>query len=316
MDQHEYDDHGRLLQSTEGQEGALTEIRYSYDDAGRLIQKRSTVPGSSSPTITQYEYDSAGRLFSETSNARPGDPIQFTYDALGRKTKIIHADPNAPDRSNMAMGTGAMLASAQKGLLTPPGGRTEITYDEHDRPITATMYAANGTAASRITATYTPEGQLQDQSYTLESFSGNIPADQLKQLLEKTGASREQFEAEAKAQLREALGGNTEFSGVSYRYDSSGRVIEEHNRMPQGASDQVQKTTYNDHGDLEEVQVIDKRPAAPGTASTAVEVVETTTRYAYVYDSFGNWTEETVTTQTGAEAPQVTSTTTRKLTYF
>ena len=307
----EYDDQGRLLKTTQGQENALTEVTYSYDNVGRLRVKSTKKPGSANPEMTKYEYDDDGRLVREGIAGTVIGPIQYRYDALGRKTQIIPSDPNAPDRNTYAIGMGAMFAGASSGALSPPGGRTELTFDDQDRVLAAAFYAADGTLTSRVTAAYTTDGYIQDQHFYLENILPQFPPEQLKKVIEESGATREQLDSKMMLELEKLLGKEHEFGGSSFKYDSSGRVIEERNTMAGGVSDQVRKTTYNDRGDIEEIHITDSRSE---TREAPASKVESVSRYTYVYDSFGNWTEQKSVTQAGDSTSTVTVT--RKLTYF
>ena len=109
------------------------------------------------------------------------------------------------------------------------------------------------------------------------------------------------------------LSGRSGITGISYAYDARGRVTQMRNCN--FAVDRVTTTTYNEHGDKsEERSTVTGNKAVPiGTAYSIdengnlipdkrnTELTESPdlsgeeeVRYAYQYDSCGNWTQLTV----------------------
>jgi hypothetical protein len=123
----------------------------------------------------------------------------------------------------------------------------------------------------------------------------------------ESGASEE-----LKKQLIQLLGAQREMSRNSYIYDAEGRVAEKHFRL--GASQEmITKITYNDHGDKmgeRTATVGDLNPAKSAEASEISSIAqaspsseESEARYSYQYDSFGNWTEQTISSRSRPDEP-------------
>jgi hypothetical protein len=100
-------------------------------------------------------------------------------------------------------------------------------------------------------------------------------------------------------------------------------------RRDHGASqDTVAKFSYNDHGDVsDEVETTSANPnrsnggdtAKPSSspADSASSRSESNVRFRYQYDTFGNWIEQTVSSQSGASEPVKSPTITRRtITYY
>ncbi|WP_180936505.1 RHS repeat-associated core domain-containing protein [Nocardioides ungokensis] len=71
-----YDEACQLIEARSG--GAA--VRWRYDTAGRLVSE------SSDATTTEHTYDAAGQLVSSTGAG--GQTLAYTYDPLGRRTRV------------------------------------------------------------------------------------------------------------------------------------------------------------------------------------------------------------------------------------
>ena len=121
-----------------------------------------------------------------------------------------------------------------------------------------------------------------------------------------------QLEAMNKA-MKQMMGGRNG-TGTSYAYDDQGRITEIHERN--FAFDKVTKTSYNEHGDKsaqvetmannstapagvafsmrEDGTIVQSDPAAKPTEFPVEMFDGHKVQYAYQYDSYGNWTQQTV----------------------
>ncbi len=117
---------------------------------------------------------------------------------------------------------------------------------------------------------------------------------------------------------------------ISYAHDAQGRVTERH-RISGGFGEQVTLTTYNDHGDKaseRETRVRMSADTGPWNLTEAGAVVpagkpnppqpplSSERQYAYQYDQYGNWTEQTIVSRFQPDgAFQPGTVIRRKLTY-
>ncbi len=88
-----YDEHGRLLQSTDAN-GLVTTLK--YDSRNRLIEQKA------GGEITAYGYDGAGNL--ETLSLPDGTQISYTYDAAQRLTQVADSLGNSVTYTLDALG--------------------------------------------------------------------------------------------------------------------------------------------------------------------------------------------------------------------
>jgi hypothetical protein len=123
-------------------------------------------------------------------------------------------------------------------------------------------------------------------------------------------------------------------TGISYAYDAQGRVTEMRDRS--SWFDKVTRTIYNEHGDKsleretmtgnsavpvgvpysmdENGTLIPSNPAAKPTELPDWLFGEKEVRCAYQYDSYGNWTQQTVNHSSSPDKPSYVCH--RKLTYY
>ncbi len=117
---------------------------------------------------------------------------------------------------------------------------------------------------------------------------------------------------------------------ISYSYDAQGRVTERH-RSGGVLGEQVTITAYNDHGDkASERETIVMRPdtgpwslteagafVPSGSPNPPQPPLSSETQYAYQYDQYGNWTEQTIVSRTQPnEAFRPGTVIRRKLSYY
>jgi hypothetical protein len=123
-------------------------------------------------------------------------------------------------------------------------------------------------------------------------------------------------------QLTKLLGEQRNFTRITYTYDADGRVIEKHHHYTGYSIESTTKIVYNDHSDkLEEHEFMTGDPNPPrkvqsGEVSSAPPFPpqESEVRYSYKYDSFGNWTEQSISSP--ANPNDVSTVTLRAIVYY
>ena len=310
----EYDANGRHTATrSRNSDGSEWVTRNTYDSAGHLL-KIATSNAGAPAWETNYVYDDQGRLQSETDSRKP--PVTFRYDEQGRKTRV--AVSRAADyRPNVAVSAESAFDVAANFPPNLPGGGTATTIcDEHDRAIEVQVRDAQGEVVSRMVRNYDAEGRISDEKDVLQRPERMFPAELRAKMAEQAGVSQEEADKEMRARLTELMGGHTGMSGNSYTYDAQGRKTKTRRRIFNG--EQEIETIYNEQGDV----------AGEITRARAVQGAEpdppgfgmpeySETHYSYVYDSFGNWTEQTITYRSSPEGSfQPSSTRRRTLTYY
>jgi YD repeat-containing protein len=299
-----YDLVGRRLHfSSTLTNGSKSLASYIYDSKGHLQKTTSSEP--SGPVIeTNYTntYDEQGRLIGITGDGEQS--LAFQYDDQGRKTRIVTSElkpsPSGTDPRP------AMAISIENGDLSwppPVGGHVKTLFNERDQPTETQVYAANGHLTSRLVRRYDATGREAESNFVIENIVESIvPAEHLEQLMAEPGAMEEM-----KKQLMQfrMLQGATRYSCI---YDAEGRVAEKH--VCFGAyPEMITKVAYNDHGDKIEEHTTtlgDWNPmdSAEGDESSSTESDSpwpqgSESRYRYQYDSYGNWTEQTISYGSG-----------------
>jgi YD repeat-containing protein len=331
-----YDPDGRILStslgSTDGSKWVSTNI---YDDNGRLtktISGNATEPG----TETLYAYDEAGRLLSITKSGKEvGSKSEFHYDEQGRKTAVQHFDPNVKRAQAMYADGSSWDAAVEGGAWVPVGGNTTTIYDGNDQPTEAQIRDREGRVVSRFVRTYDANGRILEEKQILEN-----PALLMADKLDPDGQPQfnaAQLEATNTVMKLLMLGGRSD-AGITYAYDAQGRVTEIRDRN--GWFDKVTTISYNEHGDrTAQRETMTRNSAAPDVVAYSVDENGTITperrtteptespgpdlddlagenevRYEYEYDSYGNWTQQTVNHAYGPDSPS--NVRHRKLTYY
>src|SRR6266567_2290915 len=273
----EYSPEGRLLATrTTDPGGSEWLTSRTYDTDGRLSKVVSGKLGEPGSEMV-YAYNEAGRLLRVTNGGGEGGRTDFHYDEQGHKTSIQNFDPKVLEGAQHSSFSGSPWdAAAASGIGVPLGGNITTVYDENDQPTEAQISALSNT-------------------------------------------------------MRTVLGGQAP-AGTSFSYDTQGRVSKTRERNMV-----FEKTTtiiYNDHGDKAEERTtvsensviptgiphsIDERgvlvPSEPAVGPRASPVPEQSeVHYAYQYDSYGNWTQQTANDNSGSIA--LSSVRNRKLAYY
>jgi len=311
-----YSPEGRILQSTTSNsvESGLQEFSttYTYDSAGRLLKKTTTNTGSPA-SESKYNYDEKGRIISITDPLRTST---FEYDDKGRRSRVV--SPGSESEVLLPASTAYEFPVPEDEdpyLPIPAGGQAKISYNEQDQPIEWQVSDANGNLLNRLIRTYDENGRLAELRYTMENILLTLPAEAQQEFLAQPGAA----EALAK-KMTEFLGEKRDFMRTTYTYDADGRLTQKHTHM--GPSmETIANITYNDHSDKLEEQTITidepnpSKGAQSGEASSAAPPTsqESVTRYSYKYDSFGNWTEQAISSAT---SPNDVTVTRRTIVYY
>lgn len=317
----EYGPDGKLLATRTSQpDGSEWVTTQTYDADGRLTK---TISGNASEpdTETLYAYDEAGRLLSITEASKDrGSKTEFHYDEQGRKTAVQNFDARTFQRAQGAMYAGSPWDLAVRaGIGVPVGGNILTIYDRNDQPTEAQLRDDEGRIVSRVVRSYDAHGRIIEEKQAQENpallFAEKFSSEQHVELTDT------QLEAMNRA-MKAMLGGQNG-TGISYAYDAQGRVIEMRERN--FAVDKVTTTSYTEHGDKSgERETITRNSAVPvgvafsvdenGTLIPEKRTTEPTespdwlpreqeVRYAYQYDSYGNWTQQTVNRSYSPDEP-------------
>jgi YD repeat-containing protein len=176
-----------------------------------------------------------------------------------------------------------------------------------------------GTVVSRVIRTYGANGQPSEEKEILENLAPMF----LDKLPVRAQLSPARIKAMNKGLITMMGGGG----GTSYTYDAQNRIRERHLRIL--FFETVTTIAYNDRGDIAEERRTSISKPKPGPFSIdengnliptqeASEApaqpdlpTQPETRYTYQYDSYGNWTERTITRSDGFSLA-----TRRQLTYY
>jgi hypothetical protein len=291
----EYSTDGRLLTSRNANPDGSGWVRtLTYADDGRLGKTVSGKIGE--PGVESlYAYDESGRLISITNDPEKGCRTDFHYDEEGPKTSTQTFGPDTIRAKHAAFGV-------------PVGGNITTIYNSKNQSTETQTLDSQGRIVTRIVRTYDINGQLVEEKPVLENPALMFVA--TSGIEGQPQPSTAQLEGMNKA-MRAMMGGRNG-TGTSYSYDAQGRVTE--TRVRNFMFDKVTTTSYNEHGDKSaEVETMTDNSNFPfGTAVSVDEsgtiipdnrvataqlpdslFNETKVSFDYLYDSYGNWTEET-----------------------
>ncbi len=326
----EYSTDGRVLTIRATQaDGSQWVSTDKYDTNGHLAKTVSGMLGELGTEI-RYEYDDTGRLLTTTNSAETGNRTNFHYDEQGRKTAVQHFDTRTLQRAQSSISSASPWEGALgAGIGVPLGGNITTIYDGNDQPTEAQIRDGEGRIVSRIVRTYDANGRLVEEEPIQENpavfFADKFGAEGRPQL---TAAELEAMNTAMKSLLR-----GRSATGTSYIYDEQGRITKIHDRN--FVIDKVTITTYNERGDKSEERttiagnstipvgvafsvgengalIPDKRATEP-TESPDLSGEERV-RFAYQYDSFGNWTQQTANDRSRPNEPSIVRH--RAITYY
>jgi len=269
---------GRLIKSTDGKVGeALRETEYIYDDSDRLL--------------TYIHYG-----FSRT---------EYHYAADGSSISVQTFDPKTIEQYQHAVCEGEEWMSTYCGGGVPMGGYVTTTYDKNQNPIELQVRSADGELVTRMVRSYDAEGQLMEEKL-LQQNRAFVVLERLERMPPEQRPCPERMQALAKGM--NVIDRGKLPLGTKYTYDDQGRLIQKRERS--ALDEQTTIIEYNKQGDrsrwrqtFKDNSVVpmgakwcfdeDGNPVItdPGPEGnyrrTDIDI-----RYAYQYDSYGNWTEK------------------------
>jgi hypothetical protein len=182
----------------------------------------------------------------------------------------------------------------------------------------ADFHDADGTLVGHIVRKFNAEGRVIAEEQAADAPQVNLPEE-----------IRSKLNPDQMKSVGTMIAG-MQNSVISYSYDAQGRVTERHRSG--GVFDElVTVTTYNDHGDKasERETTVMRSDTGPWNLTEAGAFVpaekpnppqpplSSETQYAYQYDQYGNWTEQTIVSRSQPdEAFRPGTVIRRKLTYY
>jgi YD repeat-containing protein len=274
----------------------------THDAQGHLLSNRwAKEDGTFGETV--YDYDEAGRRRAITNNQN-SDRIEYLYDARGIMTSIDTFDPKTIERTRNGAFAGSAWHAAEHGFGVPMGGRVITSYDKRENPVEMRILTADGQLVGQLARKYDASGRLEEEK-TLQQNLGFL-------MLERM--TPEQKASITPEQAQDLIKGVNARLGklppeTKYKYDAQGRLIEKRERnMPFAHTTTID---YNDRGDIER-----KRETFTDTSVIIRnELPDADVHYSYQYDSYGNWTERTMTVANNGSSVS-TSRTRRVLAYY
>lgn len=310
----EYAADGRTLEQRIGNsDGSIWATSYTYYADGRLLKTVSRKVGSAADSQTTYLYDDAHRLVGVESSDKV--KMSYQYDEKGRKSVIesYDAKPLPPNTAYAPHWEGTELGFAQY-----PGGTLTTSYNEQGVATGAELRNPEGTLVGHIVRKFDAEGHVIAEEQGADAPQVNLP---------------EEITSKLNPEQMKSVGtmiAGMQNSVISYAHDAQGRVTERH-RNGGVFGEQVTLTTYNEHGDKASERETTVMSADTGSwnlteAGAFVPAAKpnppqppfsSETQYAYQYDQYGNWTEQTIVSRSQADEAFSTRTVIcRKLTYY
>jgi hypothetical protein len=282
----EYSPDGKLLATRTSQpDGSEWVTTNTYDTNCRLVKTVSGKLGEPD-TAMRSDYDETGRLLTITNNPEKGGSADFHYSEQGRRTTVQSFAPETLQRASSMYG--GPYAAVRAGFGVPVGGKVTTIYDDKGQPTEAQIRNGEGRILSRVVRSYDAHGRIIEEKHIQEN-----PAWLFADMNDK------QLEAMNTA-MKSLLSGRNG-TGISYAYDAQGRVTEIRKRN--FAVDKVTTTSYTEHGDKSE-----ERTTVTGKFG------EKEVQHAYQYDSYGDWTQQTVNYNSSPDEPSYVCH--RKLIYY
>jgi len=310
----EYAPDGRILEQRIGNsDGSEWVTSYTYYADGRLLKTVSGNVGSAADSQTTYLYDDAHRLVGMESDGNA--KVSYRYDEKGRKSVIERYD-SKPLRPNTAYAP--HWEGTELGFAPYPGGTLTTSYNEQGVATGAELRNAEGTLMGHILRKFDAEGRIIAEEQAADAPQVDLP---------------EEFRSKLNPEQMKSVGAmiaGMQNSVISYAYDAQGRVTERH-RSGGVFGGQVTVTTYNDHGDKvsERETTVMRADTGPWNLTEGGAFVPSgepnppqppttyETQYAYQYDQYGNWTEQTIVSRSQPdEAFRPGNVIRRKLSYY
>ena len=306
----EFDRAGALtLHRHENHDGSAWASIREYDASGRLLAERYGVADELANTSI-YEYDTAGRVQRLIRRAdgrdRVAETYEYTTDGLKQKTQY----PEIPEQ----VGCGAIhwtVEGTDVSYSADGAAAIVLRYDHREQPVEATFMGRDGRMLTRVSLTYDERGLLVDETQTILEVV--LPEDALAQI-----------PAPELAKLQAVFGGGRVQAHRVHRYNADGRRIETTSKMFGGLGEDRQTRDYNERGD--QVQEILESNHRSGSLAENGELVDDSgspktyrseARFAYDYDSHGNWVKKMVEGRSDPNADfSVSTIETREIEYY
>jgi YD repeat-containing protein len=285
-----YTPNGNILEErTANSDGSEWVRSYTYYPDGRLF-KMISGNGAKETAQTIYLYDEERRLV----GVKSGDKIntRYQYDEKGHKlaTETFDSQPLSPNTAYAPFWEGTEM-----GFVPSPGGSVTTSYNEQGVPTGAQFYDAEGKLIGHIVRKFDSEGRVTAEEQAADAPHVDLPEELRSKL------NPEQMKSVG------AMIAGAQQRAISYSYDAQGHVTERH-RSGGVLGQQVTVTTYNDHGDkaLERETTVMSADTGPWNLTEAGAFIpagkpnppqpplSSEIQYSYQYDSYGNWTEESI----------------------
>ena len=254
-----------------------------FDRKGKIIEWRGNTSHGRVERTYVYENERLVRI-----RGSSGDhDDEFRYEG-GEKTQIRRIPPR-PDRKSLAFGVSAWFDAVSEGEALTDGGTVETAYNERDEPVEKKLFDDERTLLFRVVYIRDEDGRLSQEKLISENLPipktlrDQIPIDERASVL---ATMKKQFEEMAQ---QTGLFGNAE---RVYVYNERGHVAERH--MRQGSIREDVTFSYNERGDINEVTI--ETSGFPHDVSLETRSL-LKFRRTYEYDSFGNWTTMTETSE-------------------
>jgi len=312
----EYAPDGRTLEVRSGNsDGSEWATSYTYQPDGRLIKTAAGKVGAAPSSETTYSYDKEGRLLELKSGGRTR--TRYQYDDKGRKSVVESYDPK-PLPPNVAYE--AHWEGSDMGFIPFPGGSLTTSYSEQEVATDAQLRDAEGKLVAHIERKFDDKGRIISEQQVADAPELMIPEEMKSNLNPEQAKSMGAF-----------MAGGLHNRVISYIYDDSGRVTEQH-KTGGAFGEEAIVTSYNEQGDkasertttvmnpevgrvyglTEAGALIPKGQPQPAQPPSTHEA-----QYTYQYDTYGNWTEQTSVVRSRPDAPwEPGSIVHRKLTYY
>ena len=310
----EYAPDGKILEQRIGNsDGSIWITSYTYYADGRLHKTVSGKAGSAADSQTTYLYDDARRLVGVESG--DNDKVTYQYDEKGRKSIIeSYGSRSLPPNTAYA----PHWEGTELGFAPYPGGTLTTSYNEQGVATGAELRNADGALAGHIVRKFDAQGRIIGEEQAADAPHVNLP---------------EEFRSNLNPEQMKSVGAmiaGMQNSVISYSYDAHGRVTERH-RSGGAFGEEATITTFNDHGDKssERETIVMRQDTGPWNLTEAGAFIPkgeptpprppstSEIQYAYQYDQYGNWTEQTILTRSHPdEAFRPGTVIRRKLTYY
>jgi hypothetical protein len=284
---------------------------------------------------------SSSPAFSQTLSDRENDGLRGPVSTVIEKTVTTKYSPDGKLLAPIRSFTSAPEADSlwrkllPVGLPTvlgggvPEGGKVTTLYDENNQATELQIHGADGNIIYKIVRTYDTNGRVIEEKIIWGNLAAYIPDNLSEEQRARLGGPEE---FKRVVIIETAMMRGKAQVGAFYTFDEQNRLVK---KVERGSV--AEKTTtiiYNDQGDEAEEQIIfadnsalpsgvllgvDKAGNAvaiePDATPTPPAVREGyTVRYAYQYDSFGNWVQRTeIASQNQAEFQEVRN---RTLSYY